>query len=102
MATADDGDDEIEPGRDDQPAEGIAAELVGAGPVRRARRLQRLRYIRGDRIVRHDRRPENGDQHQEDDAGRGDRGQRIAAQDPGGMSQRRAGHQIDTLGSAIP
>jgi hypothetical protein len=49
-----DGDEEIEPRRRDDAAENVAAELVGAEPVRRARRLQRLRRCcsRADRKAR--------------------------------------------------
>ena len=76
--------------------------LVGAGEMRSTWRHERLRHIRGDRIVRHDLRPKNGDKDQKDDTGRSDCGQRVAAQDPGRVTKRRASHPIDTRGSAIP
>src|SRR5580692_6060933 len=72
-----DGNDEVEPGRNQEPAEIVAAKLIGAGKVQVARRLQRLRHIGSDRIVRRDRRAEDRNQHQKNDAGGGNRRQRI-------------------------
>ena len=97
-----DGDGEIEPCRDDEAAEHVAAELIGAGDVRRARRHQCLRHVRDDRVIRHDPRPENGDQRKQKDAGSGNGGERVAAQNPAGMAKRRCGHPIVTRGSAMP
>ena len=84
-----DGDGEIEPRRDDETTEHVAAELIGAGNVCRARRHQRLRHVRDDRIIRHDPGPENRDQRKQEDAGSGDGGERVAAQNPAGMAKRR-------------
>ena len=58
-----DGDEEIEPRRDDDAAEYVTAELVGAEPMMRARRLERLGGVAGERIVRHDRGAENSGEH---------------------------------------
>ena len=51
-------DAEIEPRRDDDAAENIAAELIGAEPVLRRWRLQRQHRVARQRIVGHDRRTE--------------------------------------------
>jgi hypothetical protein len=84
-----DGDGEIEPRRHDKAAEHVASKLIGAGDVRRARWHQGLRHVRDDRIIRHDPRPENGDQRKQEDAGSGNGGERVAAQNPAGMAKRR-------------
>ena len=46
-----DGDEEVEPGRHDHPAEDVAAELVGAEPVRGRRRLERRGGVARQRVV---------------------------------------------------
>ena len=51
-------DGEVEARGDDDPAQDVAAELVGAEPVRARRRLQRLRGVARERIVGRDRRAE--------------------------------------------
>ena len=49
-----DRDEKIEPRGDDDAAENVAAELIGAEPVGRRWRLERHRRVAGQRIVRHD------------------------------------------------
>jgi hypothetical protein len=55
-----DGDAEIEPGGDDDPAEDVAAELVGAEPVRQLGGCRAEAGVAGERIVGHDRGAEDG------------------------------------------
>ena len=59
-------DEGIEPGCHDDAAENIAAELIGAEPVRRRRRFQGRRSIRRQRIVGNDVRPEQRREYDED------------------------------------
>ncbi len=69
-------DDEIEPGRHHHAAEDVAAELIGAEPVRKRRRLERRRGVARQRIVRHDIRPDQRaqrDQHEQREGKPGDR-----------------------------
>ena len=58
-ATENTRDAEIEPRRGDDAAEDIAAQLIGAEPVRRGRRLQRRRGVARQRIVGRDQRAED-------------------------------------------
>jgi hypothetical protein len=92
----------IEARSDDEAAEHIASELVGAGEMRRARRQKRLRDIGDHGIIGHDPRPEDRNQDEQRNAGRGNGRERIAAQNPDRMAKSCAGHSIDTLGSAMP
>ena len=60
---------EIEPGRHHDAAENVAAELIGAEQMCERRRLERRRGVAGERIVRHDPRPDQrGDQDQHEQA----------------------------------
>ncbi|KTW19220.1 hypothetical protein NS341_13500, partial [Staphylococcus xylosus] len=70
-----DRDERIEPGSHHDTAEDVAAELVGAEPMRRRRRPQRRRCVAGERIIRHDPRTEDRgeqDQHQQSEGKAGD------------------------------
>ena len=72
-----DRDDEIEPRRHDDAAEDVAAELIGAEPVRGRRRLQRGRGVARQRIVRRrcsgPKIAQSDDQHEQAEGEAGDR-----------------------------
>ena len=96
------GDGKIEAGGIDDPGEHVAAELIGAGPMRGAGWLQRASHVRGDGIVGNERWADQRNEAQE----RGGRGRntrhRVAAQDPADMPEQGRAHSTETLGSAIP
>ena len=84
-----DGDAEIEPRRDHDPAENIAAELVGAEPVLRGRRLERRDGVARERIVGNQRRTEQRREHDQQKQRERESGDRVLAQHVADVVERR-------------
>ena len=84
------GDEEIEPRRHHDTAEHVAAELVGAEPVRQRRTLERGRGIAGERIVGDEIGTDQRGQHDQQEQPEGKAGDRVLAEDVAGMAQSGA------------
>ena len=84
-----DRDNEVEPGRDHDTAENVAAELIGAEPMLRGRRLERRHRVARERIVGNERGPEQGREHDQQEQRERKAGDRIFAQHVADMAERR-------------
>ena len=82
-------DEGIEPGRDDDAAEDVAAQLIGAEPVRRRRRLQRRGGVAGQRIVGHDVGAEDRGEQDDDQQAEGKGGDAVLAEHIAGVFEDR-------------
>ena len=82
-------DDEIEPCRRDHAAEHVAAELIGAEPVRARGRLERHRGVAGERIVGNDVRPEQSREHDQHEQAEREARHRVLADHVARVLERR-------------
>ena len=88
------GDDEVEPGRHHDAAEDIAAELVGAEPVRAGRRLQGRRGVARQRIVRHDVGADQRAERDQQEQREGEAGDRVLRDDVAGVAENRIARRL--------
>ena len=93
------GRDDRDPAAVDQPAEHVAAKIVGAQPVRGRRPLQRLDQVLAQRIVGHDAVGEDGEQHEEDEHRRGAAGDDLRRRSGASAATGRSGS--GSVGAAV-